>query len=131
MAKFQPGNKAAVGRRPKTTLLSKLRDAVNPAWDDIVRAVIEQAKAGDMQAVTILANRVAPVPKAVGPAIQLDIDPSLNPAERLRAITAATLAGEVSPDQARILADLITAEVQLIELTELEGRIAALEGHHA
>jgi hypothetical protein len=40
------------------------------------------------------------------------------------------LAGEVSPDQARILADLITAEVQLIELTELEGRIAALEGHH-
>ena len=82
MAKFQPGNKAAVGRRPKTTLLSKLRDAVNPAWDDIVRAVIEQAKAGDMQAVTILANRVAPVPKSVGPAIQLDIDPTLNPAGR-------------------------------------------------
>jgi hypothetical protein len=112
-------------------LLTKLRDAVNPAWDDIVRAVIDQARAGDMQAVQILANRVAPVPKAVGPAVQLDIDPDQNPADRLRAVMAATLGGEISPDQAKILADLIATEVQLIELTVLEGRIAALEGNRA
>jgi hypothetical protein len=129
LARFEKGNQAAVGRRPKTTLLTKLRDAVSPEWPHIVETIIGMAKAGDMQAATLLANRLAPVPKSVGPVVELDIGPDLSPVQRMQAITAAALAGEVSPDQAKALADLITIEVQLIELTALEARIAALEGN--
>ena len=127
MPKFQPGNQAAVGRRPKTTLLTKLRDAVSPEWPHIVETIIGMAKAGDMQAATLLANRLAPVPKSVGPVVELDIDADLSPVQRMQAITAAALAGEVSPDQAKALADLIAIEVQLGELSAIEQRLKALE----
>ena len=56
------------------------------------------AKAGDMQAASLLANRLAPVSMSVGPVVELDIDPDLSPIQRMQAITAATLAGMISPN---------------------------------
>ena len=109
-------------------MLTKLRDAVSPEWPHIVETIIGMAKAGDMQAATLLANRLAPVPKSVGPVVELDIDPDLSPFDRMQAITAAALAGLISPDQAKVLADLIAIELQFGELAALETRIAALEG---
>ena len=131
MAKFQPGNRAAVGRKPQSTFTKKLRERVGPEWDEIVSAVISAAKGGDMRAVEILATRVAPADKAVGPCIRLDIPPELDHAERARRIVQAVADGDLSPDQAKTVMDLITASVQLAELQEMETRIAQLEAKRA
>ena len=106
----------------------RLRAAVDGEWDSIVATIIAQAKAGDMQAASLLASRLTPAPRSVGPTIEgLDIDPGLPPAGRMKAIGMATMAGEISPDQAKILSDLILAEVQMTQLSEIEARLSDLE----
>lgn len=80
-----------------------------------------------MQAATLLASRLTPAPRSVGPVVELEINPSLSPAERMKAVSAATMAGEISPDQAKILSDLILAEVQMTQLSEIEARLSDLE----
>lgn len=127
MARFAPGNRAAVGRRPQSTFYTKLREAAAPEWDGIIRTVIELAKAGDMSAAQFLANRLAPAPKAVAPVIEIDVDGDLSAAERVRAIVGAAMEGRISPDQAKTLVDVIATETQLTQLGEIEGRLSALE----
>lgn len=127
MTKFAPGNQAAKGRRPQTTLKSRLRDAVGPEWDSIVETLINAAKAGDMRAVEILASRVAPADKPTGPCIRLDIPPELDHAERARRVTQSVIDGELSPDQGKLVMDLISQSVQLAEFQALEQRIQQLE----
>ena len=124
---FEPGNKAAVGRRPQNTLLKKLRDLTAPEWPSIVETLISQAKSGDMRAVEIIASRCAPADKAVGPCIRLDIPPGVPHAERARRIVQAVTDGELPPDQAKTVMELITASVQLAEFQALEKRITELE----
>ena len=131
MAKFAPGNQAAVGRKPQSTLTKKLREQVGPEWDAIVSAVILAAKGGDMRAVEILATRVAPPEKAVGPCIRLDIPPEIDHAERARRIVQAVVDGHLPPDQGKVVMDLISQSVQLTELQEMEQRIAQLEQRRA
>ncbi len=122
--KGNPGKKP--GTRSRVTILAE--KLMQDDADDVVRAVIEQAKAGDMQAAKLILDRIAP-PRRGSPVL-FDIPKIEAPADLVAAIAAlvaATAEGALSPDEAAVVAGLLETQRRAIETVELEARLAALE----
>jgi hypothetical protein len=95
---------------------------------DIVRAVIEAAKKGDMAAARIILDRIAPVRK--GPPIVFSLPEMLTAAELPVAVAAVSQAmanGEISPDEAASITAVLDVQRRAIETAQLEARLRALE----
>ena len=59
--KFTNGNKVGTnGRPPGKTISGRLREAVSEHFDEIVTALLTQARSGDVQAATLLLSRTCP-----------------------------------------------------------------------
>lgn len=98
------------------------------AAEDILRAVIREAKAGDMRAAEIIMNRIWPAPR--GRRVRLALPPITSAADLTQALTsviAAAAAGEITPDEANTIASLMETTRRAIELGEIEQRLKALE----
>jgi hypothetical protein len=129
--RFDAGNpgrpKGAKGKRP--AILRALDDLVANDAEDIIRIVVDTAKAGDMRAAEILLRRLWPEPK--GRVINFDIPPVLDGAHdmitKIQALIASVAAGELSPEEANQVASLLDLERKVIEVSSLEERIQSLE----
>ena len=124
---FQPGNPGRPpGARHKITLLAE--KLMEEDAEAVSRRVIDAAKTGDMTAARLVLERVCPVRK--GRPVRLEL-PAINSAADLPAALGAVLAamgdGEVTPEEALIVANTLEAKRRMIETVELEQRIAALE----
>lgn len=130
---FEPGQSGNPAGKPKGTRHRVTQLAENLMSDDIeavVKAVIEKAKEGDMQAARIIVDRICPPRKGRTVEIRLpDTVDSDGVAKAQSAVLLAASEGEITPDEAKILADIIEARRKAIETTELEARIARLEGN--
>ena len=95
---------------------------------DICKAVIEEAKAGDMQAARIILDRLLP-PRKDNP-IQIDLPKIESSTDILKAvgcITNAVGAGQISPSEGEALARILDIHTKALELNELEQRLSVLE----
>jgi hypothetical protein len=95
---------------------------------DICKTVIEEAKAGDMQAARIILDRLLP-PRKDNP-IQIDLPKIESSSDLLRAvgcITGAVGSGQISPSEGEALARIVDIHAKAIELAEFEQRLSALE----
>jgi hypothetical protein len=96
--------------------------------ETLTRKAIELATAGDMQALRLCLDRIAPARK--DRLVQIDI-PSLNSAEDAvkasAAIVAALSAGELTPSEASELGKLVASYVAALTATDFEKRLAQLE----
>jgi hypothetical protein len=128
---FQPGQSGNPnGRRPgarnRTCALAlKLMDA---DAEPVILALIRAAKGGDVAAIRLVLERVAPLPR--NRPVQFHMPPIETPAdlgEAMGAILQAAAGGELTPDEATAIAGLIETRRRTIETLELEQRIAALE----
>jgi hypothetical protein len=122
--KGQSGNPK--GRPPGTTLAGKLRAAVGKDFDAIVKAVIDQAKAGDMSAASLLLSRVVPAVKPVQEPIPVKLEGETL-TEKAGAILDAVSRGKLSPADAKLLLDGLAGVAKITEIDELTKRIEALE----
>lgn len=122
--KFTTGNP---GRRRGS------RNKVNAALDKlfsgsaakVARATIRAAEDGDTTAMRLVLERAFPAPK------DRHLEPIElpdSPAEAVAAIVRAVAAGELLPSDGERLAALLKARAELATLSELEARVAALEG---
>jgi hypothetical protein len=93
---------------------------------DITRKLVEQAKAGDVQAARLLLERVIAPLKAVDLPTPAPM-PEGSLTEQGRAIVAAAVAGQISFGQAAQLVSALSAVATLTTTDELAARIAALE----
>jgi hypothetical protein len=127
--KGQSGNPSGKpkGARNKTTLLAEKLMQDDAA--QIVQAVLDAAKGGDMTAARLVLERIAPVRK--GRPVFLDL-PTVRSASEIAAamatLTAAMAAGEVTPDEAATVASVFEMRRKALETGEFEQRLAALEG---
>jgi thioredoxin-like negative regulator of GroEL len=124
--KGQSGNPQ--GRPKGSGISAKLRQAIEGEAEAIIKAMIEQAKAGDMQAAKALLDRVLPALKPESQAIHLpELVAAGTMAEKARAAIDAAGAGAVSPSAASDLVAAIAGLARVVETTELQQRLDELE----
>ena len=93
---------------------------------DVIRKVVELAKEGDMSAAKLLVDRVIPTIRPVEmPRITIPAGSSL--VERGEGILSAMEKGEIAPGEAQAAIGALMAQGKLVELVEIEKRLAMLE----
>ena len=124
---FEPGNpgRPKGARHKKTVILEKM---MADDSEGIISAMIAAAKAGDVQAAKIVLERILPVPK--GRRFEMDL-PQIETVDDLAAafkVVAGQMAyGEISPEEAATVASVLESRRRVIETSDLEKRIAAIE----
>jgi hypothetical protein len=129
---FATGNNANPGGRPRgarhrvTRAIEELFEGEHEA---LTRKAIEKALEGDMTALRLCLDRLAPPRKDAPISTDLPIVRNARDAlEASAALLAAVSAGEVTPDEGGRVMALLTAHKGILETADLEARIAALEG---
>jgi hypothetical protein len=128
--RFAPGNPGGPGRpegsRNKATIL--LDQLADGDAEKIVRKVLDAANDGDLKAAEMILARVWPVRK--GRRVSLNLPAVSTPQDVVAAISAvleATAEGDVTPDEAALIATLLETKRKALETVSIEERIAKLE----
>jgi hypothetical protein len=126
-AGFQPGNRGRPkGSRHRTTVLCE--KVMQDDAEEIVRAVIGAAKGGDMVAARIVLDRIAPARK--GRPIRFDLPDARTATDvsaALAAVVGAMAAGELTPDEASMVANVLEIRRKSLEMQDLEARLSILK----
>lgn len=114
------------GSRHKTTLA--IEELMGNEHEALTRAAIDKAKEGDVTALRLCLDRLAPPRKDSPVSIALPaVRNAADAVEASAAVLAAVAAGEITPDEAGRIMTLLTAHRSIIEIGDLENRIKALE----
>jgi hypothetical protein len=128
---WKPGQSGNPAGRPKGSLNETTRlvqALLDGDAEDIVRKAIELAKSGDGPVLRAVLDRIAP-PRKDGP-ISLDLPPieSLADAKAASsAVLAAVACGDITPGEGASVMALLTNHKAIVEATDFEARLAALE----
>lgn len=127
---FTSGNRGGPGR-PKGSRhrAQAALDAIGEAGAaEVLQAVLQAAKGGDMRAASILLDRIWPSRKGRAVEVTLpEVTTATGLVPALAAVIAAMARGELTPDEARAVAGVLEVQRQAIEVATLEARIAAVE----
>lgn len=128
MSRFKPGQSGNPAGKPRGCKhgTTKLREAIAGDLHAIVAALIEKAKEGDTGAASLLFSRTLPPlrPMSETPDVPL---PGKTLDERAEAVTAATLAGALSPTAATELMAILSAQARINEITDIAERLERIE----
>ena len=124
--RFTPGSSGNPQGRPKSETAA-LRQSLADGAADVVKAILDAAKAGDMQAAKIVLDRLLPPLKANAQTVHLALPEGASPLGIASAILAATASGALAPDIAAQLVAAVGTFCRIEEIEELRERIAALE----
>ena len=114
------------GSRNRATLL--MENLLADDAEAIGRKAIAMAKQGDMAAIRLCMDRLAPVRK--GEPVAFELPPLDKPADSVAAaaeIVAAVAAGELTPSEAAELAKVVDVYVRAIATTAFDERLTKLE----
>lgn len=124
----QSGNPA--GRKPGTGEVAQIRAAIAERVPELMAAMMARALDGDVGAARLLLERAVAPLKAAEQSQALTL-PDGTLTEQGRAVLASVAAGELAPGQGAALMGAIGTLARVVEIDELERRIAALEGSRA
>jgi hypothetical protein len=96
--------------------------------DEILAKVVAKARGGDLKAAELVLARVWPARK--GRRVSLDlptVDTAQDIAIAVSAVLEATKNGEITPDEAAVIASVLEIKRKALETLELEQRIEKLE----
>jgi hypothetical protein len=128
---FKPGKSGNPGGRPqgsRTKALVALDALAEGQATEIVSAMIDKAKDGDVQAGRAILERLWPPRK--GRLITFDLPEVTDAAglsESIGAITRQVADGVLTPDEATQIVGLMEAHRKAIETSELASRVSAIE----
>ncbi len=129
---FQKGHSGNAKGRPKGALNKRtqaLRLLIEGEAEALVRKAIEQAKAGDLQALKLCLERILPPVKELP--IRLELPELGDHAAAVitlsRGILIAVIRGDLTPSEGETLMGMLETYGRAIDLRDLEGRIVTLE----
>jgi hypothetical protein len=94
----------------------------------LTRKAVEKALEGDVQALRLCLERLAPARKPEGRTVELpELAEAATPADQARAVVAAVATGQVPADVGKALLDGIASVCRIVEISEIEARLRALE----
>ena len=103
-----------------------MRALLEPHAPDLIAKAVEMAKGGDATALRICLDRLIPPAKASDDPVSLPgLGDSL--ADNSRVVMGLLAEGELTPDEASSILQAMAGQVRVIEATEIEQRIFALE----
>ena len=123
--KGESGNPS--GRKPGTGKVARLRDIIATHVPEIISQMVNKAKEGDVQAAKLLLERVIPPLKSMEQSVSLTLPENATLSEQGQTIIQSVATGVLTPDQGQALLSGLGSQARLIEITELEARITALE----
>lgn len=125
--RFKPGNPGKPkGTRSRATMAAEA--LLNGEAEKLTRTAIDKALEGDTVALRLCLERLVP-PRKDSP-VRIDLPEIANAADVVgasAAVLAAVGSGEVTPEEAGRVMTLLTAHKNIVEMGDLERRIAALE----
>lgn len=125
----QSGNPAGRPRGSRNSATLAVEALLDGEAEAITRRVIVAALAGDMAAIRLVMDRVAPPRKSRPIQIDLpDVADARGVALAQAAVVSAVAVGEIAPDEAVALSGLLEARRKALETEELEARVRRLEG---
>lgn len=124
---FEKGNSGRPqGSRNKTTLA--VEELLEGEAEALTRKAIERALEGDIPAIKICLDRIAPVRKGRAVAFDLPEEMNLkNLADTTALLIRTVAAGDMTPEEAQAVAALLETHRKAVESQELEDRITRLE----
>jgi len=122
----QSGNPG--GRKPGSGKIDKLRAALAKELPEVLEALVAQAKAGDTGAIKLILERTVPALRPVDAVAPLNLPVDGGLADQGRAVLAALAVGQLPVNQATGILQGLGNLAKLVELDELDKRVAALEG---
>jgi len=126
--KGQTGNKMGRPRGNTSSLI--IKEALAAVFEDgesgLIKNICESAKAGDIQAATILINRLYPALKPVQEVTPFTLAGD-NPAEQAQSVLAAVAGGQIPVEIGVQLIAAISQTLQIMEVTELAERLEQIE----
>jgi hypothetical protein len=93
----------------------------------IARKVIEAALGGDMQAASLVLQRLSPPLRSRAEKVTFDFDAGASLTQQAQQILEAIAEGEIDPDTGKLLIDAVSAFAGLKQVDDLETRLEALE----
>jgi hypothetical protein len=131
MARFKPGESGNPKGRPRLSPVQvDLRRQIREAAPGIVARLVELAEGGDTSAMKLALDKVLPSLKPQDETVSLPLG-AATPAASARLVLEAVGSGQIAPDAGATLLSALAAQARIIEVSELEGRIAALEARNA
>ncbi len=127
--KFAPGNKlggSKAGSRHRVTVA--VEEMLAGEHEALTRVAIGRALNGDMVALRLCLDRIAPLRRDAAVSVALPrIESASDIVTASTAILTAMSVGEITPDEAGRVMALLTAHREIIETGDLELRLAKLE----
>ncbi|MGD8854505.1 MAG: DUF5681 domain-containing protein [Gammaproteobacteria bacterium] len=129
--RFKPGVSGNPSGRPKGVgKVAKLRALLEPRAEELVEKAMSMALEGDTTALRLCLERLVPPIKIKDEPVRVQgLDGSQSLVEQGQAIISAVAKGAVTPSEAATLLRSLAAQSRIIEIEDLERRVAALEGH--
>ena len=126
--RFAPGNPGRPqGARHKATMAALA--LLDGEAETLTRQAVTMALAGDVAALRLCLERIAPPRKDVPAAFALPaVATAKDAAAAAGAVLAAAAGGDLTPTEGTHIMGLIEAYRRTLETTELEARVTALEG---
>jgi hypothetical protein len=114
------------GARHKVSLA--VEQMLEGQQEQLTQAAIDKALEGDVTALRLCIDRIAPVRKDAPISFDLpDIETADDAAQAARSVLKAIAVGEVTPIEAAAVMGVIEQFRRTLETTEIERRISALE----
>ena len=128
---FAKGNSGRPkGARNKKTIA--IRSLLEGQSEALTQTVITKALNGDSIALKLCLERIAPAPKDQPASFRLPkMNNALDASEAAGSVLTAVSMGELTPIEATRVMGLVESYRRVLELTEIEERLRALENHYA
>ena len=131
MAKFKKGESGNPKGRPQGVRDRRLqaRDLFAQHREELIAIAIKKAVEGDTQALRMCLDRICPTIKPIDAPVLLGVLPDTL-AGRGEQVLRQLAEGGLPPDVATTILAAIAAQARIVETSELERRVAALERAH-
>jgi hypothetical protein len=128
--KFAAGTRPGPGRpKGERARLAAALDTLAAAdAEAVLAAVLEAAKSGDIAAAKLVLERLWPAPK--GRALELPLPPvedATGLVAAMAALVAAMADAQITPDEAKVIAGVLSEQRAAIETSDLAERLKTLE----